>query len=70
MARKTSSSNRYVVRDADIWTAAGRVNVGEVVELEGAEARHFNTLGYLAPYIPDDEATEEEIGEVEADVTA
>ena len=52
----------YRVRDADIWCAAGRANVGDVVELDSTEAKYFNDLGYLAPYIPDDDVEEEEIG--------
>jgi len=54
----------YEVRDADIWTSLGRVNVGDVVELDATEARYFNDKGLLAPHIPADEVTEESIEDV------
>jgi hypothetical protein len=59
MAGKTAL---YTVRDADIWCEAGRANIGDTVELDASEARHFNAIGVLAPYIPEDEPQEEEIG--------
>ena len=51
---------KYVVRGTDIWTEAGRANEGETVELGGVEARHFNKLGYLAPFIEDEEPAPDE----------
>lgn len=63
---KNKSANRYVVRHAAIWLAeAGRAEIGDTVELEAAEAKHFDKAGVLGPYIPEDEPEEEELGDLD-----
>lgn len=51
---------KYMVQNASIFTTNGaKHRPGDVVELTAAEAKHFNKMGNLAPYIPDDSDDEE-----------
>lgn len=43
----------FIVQNGGIHTASGKAEVGEKVMLTKDEAKHFNKLGRLAPYIED-----------------
>lgn len=55
LASPKGAKRPFVVRGATIHTAEGRKKPGDKVMLTAAEAKHFNRLGNLAPYIGDDE---------------
>jgi hypothetical protein len=53
-------TRKFIVRkDRSIYTDGGKFSGGSVVELTSAEAKHFNKLDMIAPFIEDDAADEE-----------
>lgn len=51
----SGARRKFVVRGANIHTADGKKKPGDVVELTSKEAKRFNDLGFLAPYLGEDE---------------
>lgn len=54
-AEKKEATQKYVVSTGSIFTEGGKAKPGDVVELTAAEARNFNRMGRLKPYIPEDD---------------
>ena len=50
----SSPTQKYVVQGAAIFTDSGKVRPGEVAHLTAAEARSFNKMGRLKPFIADE----------------
>jgi hypothetical protein len=57
---------KYVVRSSAIYIEGGedgfgkRCPIGTVVDLDAKYARHFVKIGRLDPYVPEDDAPEDE----------
>ena len=52
----SAATKKYVVQGASIFTDNGKVRPGEVAHLTAAEARSFNKMGRLKPYLDDEGA--------------
>lgn len=46
-------TQKFIVQNGSIFTEGGKARVGDTVELTAAEAKSFNRMGRLAPYIED-----------------
>lgn len=53
-ASSRANTTKYVVTGGSIFTEGGKVRPGETVELTAAEARSFNRMGRLKPYIDEE----------------
>ena len=52
---------KYVVQRTNISLGHGKkVKEGEIVEIDAKTAKHYAKLGFLAPYIPDDDEDEDD----------
>lgn len=55
--RKSSAARtqKYIVQGGSIFTSSGKARPGDVVELTRDEAKHYNALGRLAPFIDNED---------------
>lgn len=55
-AEKREATKKYVVQGGSIFPkSGGKAKVGETVELTSEEARSYNRMGRLAPYLGDED---------------
>mgnify|MGYP001820717733 CR=1 FL=1 len=54
--KKAPATKKFVVQKCNIFVESGKKSkIGDVVELTAAQAKQFNKVGALAPFIEDDD---------------